>query len=139
MTNQVAISTTIEATPAAIWRALTDPEIVKSYFFGAEVRSSWEAGSPITWVGEYEGKPFRDKGTIIAAEPQRRLEMTHWSPLSGLEDTPENYHTVIWEIAPQGERSEVTLTQRNLTGMKPEDARKSWQPVLDGLKRVVES
>jgi len=139
MTEQVQLSATIKATPAEVWQALTDAQIIKSYFFGAQVDSTWEPGGPITWSGEYKGKKFQDKGTILAVEPNRKLEMTHWSPLSGLEDKQENYHVVTWDISPRGGAAEVTLTQRNLTGMTPEAARKNWEPVLDGLKKVLES
>jgi uncharacterized protein YndB with AHSA1/START domain len=138
MTDQIAVSTRIDAPPSRVWRALTDPEIIKSYFFGADVKTDWRPGSAITWEGEYDGKAFKDKGKVVSADHEKRLEVTHWSPLSGLEDKPENYHTIIWKIAAREEGSEVTLTQRNLTGVKPADARKSWQPVIEGLKRVLE-
>lgn len=139
MQDQIEVSTVVTATPADVWRALTDASVLKRYFFGADVKSTWQPGSPITWEGEFHGKKFKDKGTIVAVEPQRRLEMTHWSPLSSLEDRPENYHTLVWEIEPQGRSTQVRLTQRNLTGVAPADARKSWQPVMEGLKSTLEA
>lgn len=64
--------------------------------------------------------------------------MTHWSPLSGLPDSPENYHLVTYELWPSGGGTRVTLTQENLTGVSAAQSRKNWQPVLDGLKQVAE-
>ena len=138
MNDQVHVTRKIDAKPADVWRALTDPATIKSYFFGADVKTDWRPGSPITWEGEYDGKAFKDKGEVVEVQPERHLAVTHWSPLSGLEDTLENYHTVAWDIEPDGDGVKVTLTQKNLTGMKPDAARKSWEPVMDGLKEVLE-
>ena len=60
--------TEIEASPAEVWKALTDPELIKKYMFGSEVVTDWQPGSPITWKGEYEGKPYEDKGEILEVE-----------------------------------------------------------------------
>ena len=59
----------IEAPPEKVWRALTDPELIKKYMFGSEVRTDWQPGSPITWKGEFEGRPYMDKGEIVSFEP----------------------------------------------------------------------
>ena len=43
-----------------------------------------------------------------------------------------------YELRPSGPDTRVTLTQENLTGATPEQSRKNWQPVLEGLKQVAE-
>jgi uncharacterized protein YndB with AHSA1/START domain len=64
--NRVAkASTTIRASSAAVWKALTDPKAIKRYMFGADVTSEWREGSAIAWRGEFEGKAYEDKGTIL--------------------------------------------------------------------------
>jgi uncharacterized protein YndB with AHSA1/START domain len=138
------VSQTMPASAAEVWRALTTPETIKTYFFGADVESDWRVGSPIRFRGEFKGKPYEDKGEIRTFEPQRRLSFSHFSPLSGDPDKPENYHLVTFELEPQGGRTRVTLTQSNLTGgVKESDRRnkaefeKNWAVVLDGLKRAV--
>ena len=88
----------IDAPPEKVWQALTDPELIKKYMFGSEVTTDWKPGSPITWKGEFEGRAYEDKGEVIAVEPGRRLEVTHFSPLTGQEDRPENYHRVSYEL-----------------------------------------
>ena len=130
---------TIDATPDKVWRALVTPESIKQYMFGTDARSEWKPGSPITWSGEWEGKPYQDKGVIKRVEPRRVLQYTHFSPLAGQPDRPENYHTVTISLADSGGRTRVTLTQDN---NPTDDARahseKNWTMMLDGLKKFVE-
>ena len=43
----LTVSLTFNAPQAEVWKGLTDPEIVKQYFFGTNVKSDWKKGSPI--------------------------------------------------------------------------------------------
>lgn len=138
MTDKVDVSIDIDAPAGEVWAALTLPDLVKRYMMGAVIDTDWKVGSPITWSGEWQGKPYEDKGVVTALVPGQKLSVTHWSPLAGLPDTPENYHTVSYELWPSGAKTRVTLTQENLTGASPEQSRKNWQPVLQGLKQVAE-
>jgi uncharacterized protein YndB with AHSA1/START domain len=146
MTETTAQAARTIAAPAdQVWDALTRPEKIKRYFFGADVETDWRIGSPIKFRGEYEGRRFEDRGEIRSFDPGRKLAYTHYSPLSGAPDAPENYHVVTIELEPQGEATEVTLTQSNLTGgVKESDAKmraefeKNWNAVLEGLARTVE-
>src|SRR5688572_2009502 len=106
-------TTTIGAPKARVWEALTNPAIVKQYMFGTTVTSDWKKGSPITWKGEWQGKAYEDKGVIQEIEPERRLQYTHFSPLAGLPDQPENYHTVTIDLSEDGSRTNVSLSQDN--------------------------
>jgi uncharacterized protein YndB with AHSA1/START domain len=129
----------IDATPEKVWRALTDPELIKKYMFGAEVKTDWQPGSPITWKGEFEGREYEDKGEIIAVEPGQRLEVTHFSPLTGQEDRPENYHRVRYDLRPADGGTAVRLTQDNSSSAEEaQHSSANWQLMLDGLKKVVE-
>jgi uncharacterized protein YndB with AHSA1/START domain len=131
------------ASPGAIWNALTTPAKLKRFFFAAEVESDWKVGSPIRMKGEFQGKPYEDKGKIIAFEPAKRLSFSHWSALSGTQDKPENYHVVTFDLVPHDGTTKVTITQTNLTGgVRPSDIEhraqyeKNWNAVLDGLSKV---
>jgi uncharacterized protein YndB with AHSA1/START domain len=137
MRDSVSVSTTINAPADKIWAAITDPKIIKSYFFDADVKTDWKPGSPITWSGEFNGKPYQDKGMVKVFQEKQRLSVSHWSPMSGLEDQPGNYHTVTYDLEPDGGRTKVTLTQDKLLGMDEEDAQKNWRAVLEGLKHTV--
>lgn len=129
----------IDAPPEKVWEALTDPELIKKYMFGSEVTTDWKPGSPITWKGEFEGRAYEDKGEIITVEPGRRLEVTHFSPLTGQEDRPENYHRVSYELQQSDAGTSVRLAQDNSSSAEEaEHSGANWQVMLDGLKRVVE-
>ncbi len=132
-------STTIDAPVAKVWDALVNPEMIKQYMFGAVAESDWKEGSPIVWKGEYEGRKYEDKGEIVEVEPGRRLKVTHFSPLSGQEDVPENYHTLTYELEPRGDHTHVSLSQdNNPTEDAAEHSRKNWEMMLASLKEVVE-
>ncbi len=132
-------SVTIEAPRAEVWRALVDSATVEKYMFGAKVASDWREGSPVTWSGEWQGRPYEDKGTVLEARPDRRLRYTHFSPLSGLPDVPESYHTVTIDLSGEGPRTQVTLEQDNCPSEQArEEYRKNWAGMLASLKKVVE-
>lgn len=141
MDDKVArVSATIDAPIASVWDALVTPETIKRYMFGTTVVSDWKPGSPIVWRGEWKGKTYEDKGTILDFEPNRRLRYTHFSPMSGEADTPENYHTVTVELAEEGGRTRVSLAQdNNPTDEARDESEKNWTVMLDGLKKVVEA
>lgn len=96
-------------------------------------------GSEIRWKGEWEGKAYEDKGVILKIEPERTLQYSHFSPLAGLPDTPENYHTVTIELSGEGDQTRVSLSQdNNPTEEAREHSEKNWGMMLDGLKKYVE-
>jgi uncharacterized protein YndB with AHSA1/START domain len=138
--NLIAKATiTINVPASKVWEALTQPELIKQYLFGTEVTTDWQVGSPIRYRGVWQGKPYEDKGTIVAAEPGKRLVSTYWSPMSGAADLPENYKNVSYELSHEGSATRLTLTQDN--NASEEEARHSsenWTMVLNGMKKLLE-
>ena len=139
------VHTTIDAPPPAVWKSLTNLATFKKFFFGSDVATDWKVGSPITFRGEWKGKPYEDKGVVKSVDDAKRLAFTHWSPLSGMADVPENYHIVAFDLKPAGKGTEVTLSQVNQSDKEPltdknrAEYDKNWTMVLDGLKKAVES
>jgi uncharacterized protein YndB with AHSA1/START domain len=140
MTDHVATAEIeVDASPDRVWAALTDPRQIKRYMFGSEVVTDWRPGSPIVWKGEYEGKRYKDKGQILEIQPARRLKLTHFSPMSGQDDRPENYHTLVYELEERGAHTHVSLTQDNNSSEEAAaHSRANWEKMLEGLKQVVE-
>jgi uncharacterized protein YndB with AHSA1/START domain len=141
MTGHVATAEAeIHAPRSEVWRALTDPDQIQKYMFGSRVETDWKPGSRITWRGEYEGKKYEDKGEILEVVEERRLKMTHFSPLGGEEDAPENYHTLVYELEENDGQTHVSLSQDNNSSEEAaEHSRANWEKMLSGLKEVVET
>jgi uncharacterized protein YndB with AHSA1/START domain len=131
-------SVAIDAPRAKVWKALVDPASIKKYMFGTTVTSDWREGSPITWKGEWRGKKYEDKGKILKLVPERTLQYSHYSPMSGQPDRPESYHTVRIEL--EGDRpTTVTLSQDNNASEKARaESEKNWRMMLDSLKKLLE-
>jgi uncharacterized protein YndB with AHSA1/START domain len=129
----------IHAPREKVWKALVDPAAIRQYMFGTHVISDWQEGSPIVWKGEWEGKPYEDKGVILLFKPGEKLQYSHFSPLSELPDVPEDYHTVTIELTSEGDQIRVTLEQDN---NESEEARshseKNWKMMLDSMKKFLE-
>lgn len=141
MTNYLATAETdIAAAPERVWDVLTDPEQLKELWFGAEVKTDWQQGSPITWTGEMEGKPYQDKGEILEVDPGRLLKLTHFSPLTGQPDVPENYHTLIYTLDGSGTATHLKLTQDN-NGSEEEakHSQEMWEMLVAKVKGAAET
>ena len=139
--NLVAVtSITVRAPTSRVWEALTTPSKIEKYMFGSKVASDWKIGSPITWKGDWKGKPYEDKGVVVHVVPGKKLQYTHFSPLSGLPDRPENYHTVTVELDEAGDLTHVSLAQdNNPTEEARRHSEENWGVMLEGLKKVVEA
>lgn len=140
MSGRVATAKISIAAPVTkVWEALTNPELIKEYLYGSEVVSDWQVGSPIVYRGEWQGKPYEDKGTILEIEPNTLLKSTHFSPLSGAEDKPENYHTLTYRLSEANGDTVVTLTQdNNASDEEAEHSTQMWNNVLQGMKKLLE-
>lgn len=131
--------TKINAPIDTVWDALIDPNTIKKYMFGTTVTSDWKKGSSISWKGEWQGKAYEDKGRILDIVPGKKLSYSHFSPLSGLQDVPENYHTVTIDLGRKDNQTLVSLTQdKNETEQDKEHSQKNWTMMLESLKKLLE-
>ncbi|WP_336086829.1 SRPBCC domain-containing protein [Nocardia sp. SSK8] len=129
----------IDAGPERVWEVLTDPAAIREFMFGAEVETDWRPGSPIVWTGEYEGTAYTDRGEILAVEPGRVLRMTHYSPLGGQPDEPENYHTLGYLLSGDDTSTHLTLSQdNNASEEEAAHARGMWEAHVAGIKAAAE-
>lgn len=132
---QIEVNAPIEK----VWNALINPKAIKQYMLGADAVSEWKEGSSIVWRGEWNGKKYEDKGKILKLIPERLIRYTHFSPLTGLPDAPENYHVVTIELASNDVGTSVSLTQtNNPTHETLQHNEQGWKMMLDGLKKYLE-
>jgi uncharacterized protein YndB with AHSA1/START domain len=122
----------IDAPIGEVWAALTDTTTLGEIMFGSTVETDWTVGSPIVYRGEWEGKPFEDRGVVIEVTEPTVIRVSHEAPGS------DASHEVKYELRDLGETTHVTLTQDH--NESPEAAAHSsqnWQAMLEALQRKV--
>jgi uncharacterized protein YndB with AHSA1/START domain len=78
MTNiEFTTSLKINSSLADVWDALINPEKIKLYLFGTNTQCDWKVGSTLRFTGEWEGKAYEDKGTILSIEKEKLLKYTY--------------------------------------------------------------
>jgi uncharacterized protein YndB with AHSA1/START domain len=142
MTGHVArAEVQVTAPVSRVWEALTNPALIAQYMHGSRVDTDWQVGSPITWSGEYDGRSYQDRGEVVTFEPDARLVVTHFSPLTGQTDEPGNYHTLDYRLAEEDAGStHLSLEQDGCDSAEQANTfSANWQSMLDALKHTVES
>ncbi len=127
----------------AVWKALTEPELMKSWMSDSEIEivTTWEVGSPI--VINVQGisykTSFKNTGIVLQFLKDRVLEYSHLSSLSRLPDEAENYTLIRFTLQQQEDH---TLLELNLSNFPTESHYKHidfyWAVTLEVLKRFVE-
>ncbi|MBC7389700.1 MAG: SRPBCC domain-containing protein [Opitutaceae bacterium] len=129
----------LKSNPGTVWNALTNPSIIKEWLYGTDTITDWKEGSPIKFVGEWEGKKYEDKGTVLHVAHEKQVRYTYWSSMSGLEDLPQNYAHITYDLEQDGDQVLLTITQDNIAKeetKKHSDA--NWAQVLNKIKELVE-
>lgn len=129
----------INAPASVIWKALVTPDIAKKYFFGAEIVTDWKVGSSITFIGEYKGNNYVEKGVLLNIAPNIQLQYSHWSHFDGYPDKPENYRIWTFDITVRNGTNLLTISEDNI----PTEKQKSrsddfWAEALLKIKKLTE-
>jgi len=133
-------SVVVHASHEKVWQAITDPKIVKRYFFGTLLETDWKPGSPLFFRGEWEGKQYEDKGTVLGFEPMRALSYDYWSSFSGQPDTPELRQVIRYELVTRPDGVQLIVNQSNVdTQERAEHSAKNWRVILDSMKTLLEA
>jgi uncharacterized protein YndB with AHSA1/START domain len=140
MSHSMSVETVIRAPRERVWQALTDPAIVKKYFFGTNLETDWKIGSPLFFRGEYQGQTYEDRGTVLTFEPMRTLSYDYWSSFSKQEDKPELRQIVRFDLDENARGIRITVHQSNVdTKERAEHSKQNWQGVLEAMKKLLES
>jgi uncharacterized protein YndB with AHSA1/START domain len=142
MSNNLTAKASIEinAPASKVWEALTNPSMIKKYLFGTDTKTDWKVGSPIMFEGQWEGKSYQDKGTILANEKEKLLSYSYWSSMSAVPDLPENYANVTFRLQPKDGVTHLFLTQDHCTTEESRNhSEQNWNMVLKSIKELVEA
>ena len=128
----------IKASPELVWRAITESEFTKQYYYASTVESDWQPGSPFVYR---IGADDAIVGQVLESDPPRRLVSTfdaRWDE----EVAPDGPTRITWEIEPAGpDVSKLTVihdgfSDRNATY---EQAAGGMPFILSGLKTLLET
>lgn len=138
----------INAPVYKVWDALVNPEQTKKYMFGCETVSDWKPGSPLLWKMQYEGKELvAVKGNVVDIKPAEHLAYTVFDPNNpNMEDKPENYLTVSYDLEPDGSGTLLTVIQGDYNTVAEGEKRyaeaynngEGWNPILVQIKAIAE-
>ena len=131
----------IRAPAGKVWRALTEPGLVKQWQYGADLVTTWEPGSPIVFRNEWNGQVFEQKGTVVEFTPESRLKYSLFVPRPDLKEIPEHHFFMIYELAENGEETCVRIRQEDPRPAPPGESSggEEGPDVLATLKELVES
>ncbi|MFD0939747.1 SRPBCC domain-containing protein [Pedobacter boryungensis] len=130
----------INAKPAQVWDALTDPKKTKKYFFNAKVLSKWKEGSSITFKGRmFLIIKFEMTGKILEIKPEKLLKYTL---RNGSDKKSNSFSTVTDKLTYSKGVTTLSITDDVGKGEGAEKrykrSTKGWKKVLKGLKKLVE-
>jgi len=128
----------IRTTPEKLWKAITDPALVKQYFYDQIVESEWAEGSP--YVHRAPDGTLRIEGRIVEVEPGRRLVQTFACPAKP-ETKGDRPSRVTWLIERMGDVCKLTLVHDDFDGETAtyKSVGEGWNPILSGLKTLLET
>lgn len=126
----------IRATPTEIWRAITDPEMTRNYYYGTEIKSDWTPGA--RWTSESGDELYLDGQILEVEEPHRLVQTFHvaWPDEDAFNDPPS---TQTWEITPMGDASRVSIVHEGMGQATREYVEDGWEIILSGMKTLLET
>ena len=130
--------TYIRTTPERLWSALTDPELMKQYWFGMHCESDFTTGSPWKLVNDL-GEVW-DAGDIVEADPPRRLAI-RWEHQMRPELKAEGASLCTMELVPAGQSVRLTITHsvERENSRLVEAVSGGWPKILSNLKSLLET
>lgn len=135
---KITVVENIDAPTSAVWNALTDSETISKFMWGTHAQSDWKVGSPLTFEGVWEGKPYHEKGTILEIQKEKLMKYSYLT--AGVDDVPENYAIITYELSAENGKTKMAVTQEGAKDRKSlEHSREGWKSILGNLKNVVEN
>lgn len=142
MNKKVERSVLINASASKVWACLTDPNLMKEWMgepgMHLEISTNWIVGTPISIKGFHHAY-FENKGTIMQFDPQKIIQYSHWSSLSHLPDTKENYTNITFLLSPDEEKILLKVRIENFpTASIYQHLNFYWRGTMKVLKDIAE-
>jgi len=130
--------TYIRTTADKLWGALTDPELMKEYWFGMHCESDFTTGA--SWKLVNDCGEVWDAGEIVEADPPRLL-VIRWEHQKRPELKAEGASLCTMELVQSGQAVRLTITHSvDREGSKLVEAVSGgWPKVLSNLKSLLET
>ena len=130
--------TFIRTTPAKLWEALTEPQLIRQYWFNTTTECGWKKGSP--WKMVRPDGSLTDTGEILEIDPPRRMVLrwqNEWNP----ELKAEGPSHCTYELDPVDSAVRLTITHEI---DRPESklitaVSGAWPSCLSNLKSLLET
>ena len=128
----------IRTTPEKLWKALTDAEFTKQYWFGMRSESEWRPGSPWKLVSQ-DGTVW-DAGEVVEAKPPKRLVL-RWHHQKKPELKAEGPTLCTMELEPGAGAVKLTITHtiERESSKVIEAVSGGWPKVISNLKSLLET
>jgi uncharacterized protein YndB with AHSA1/START domain len=121
-----------------VWDYLVNPRKVGELFWGSTVESDFKVGSLIVWKGNWEGKPFEDRGIVMEMKKGEVLQYSHWSPAEPV--PPEKDRNLISvRLKKLANGVHVTFQHDNIASLAmKEHSEGMWKQLLSRMKELAE-
>ena len=131
---------TVDASKQKVWNALTQPNLVKLWQYGSDLITDWTIGNKIEFITEWEGKIFKQWGTVLDFKPTDSLTYNLFAPRPDLEDKPENYFVMKYILTDTNGKTKVEIIREdNRPNAVQEEPQGDENPILQALKNVAEN
>jgi len=132
--------TFIRSTPQKVWRALTDPDFMRRYFFGAAINPdpAWKKGA--SWKMQFPDGMITDQGEVLDIVPPKRLVL-RWRNEFMPKLKAEGYSRCEMTLEPLKGAVKLTVTHTmDRPKSKLIDAVSGgWPQILSNLKSLLET
>jgi uncharacterized protein YndB with AHSA1/START domain len=128
----------IRTTPVKLWRALTDPQLIRQYRFDTSVECDWKNGS--SWRMTHPDRGLLDTGEILEIDPPRRM-VIRWQNEWNLEFKAEGPSRCIIELEAENNSVKLAITHEIERPDSPFITAVSdgWPRILSNLKSLLET
>lgn len=130
----------INASIQKVWDTITKPEKVKLWQFGSDLITTWDLGTNIEFITEWEGTIFKQWGKVLEVIPNELLKYSLFAPRPDLEDKPENYFIMSYVLTSENEKTKLEIIQEdNRPNAVQEEPQGEENPILKSLKDIAET